>query len=330
MSDVRCQVSGVQPLTSDIRHLDTRDEVFMRYGIILLLPALLLACGGGDSQPATSESTAGAPTVYTVNYPLQYFAQRIGGDRVQVEFPAPADEDPAFWTPDAEAIAGYQSADMILLNGATYAKWLAVVSLPESRLVNTSAGFEDRYIYLESAITHSHGPGGDHSHEGTAFTTWLDPTLAIEHARAIKDAFSAGWPDYAQDFTAGFGALETDLLALDQQLAEVVAVDPSKTFLASHPVYQYLTRRYDLQLHAVQWEPGEAPSPAMWRDLQSLLRDHSATWMLWEGEPIAETAAELRALGVEPIVFDQCGNAPESGDYLSVMGANVENLRRAY
>ena len=302
----------------------------MRHSAILALPALLLACGGGDPQPATGESATNIPAVYTVNYPLQYFAQRIAGDLVQIEFPAPADEDPAFWTPDAEAIAGYQSADMILLNGATYAKWLAVVSLPESRLVNTSAGFEDRYIYLESAITHSHGPGGDHSHEGTAFTTWLDPMLAIEQARAIRDAFTAQWPDHTQEFTAGFEALEMDLMDLDRQLAEVVAADPDKELLASHPVYQYLTRRYDLHLHAVQWEPDEPPSPAMWRDLQSVLRDQSAAWMLWEGEPLAETAAELRALNVEPIVFDQCGNAPESGGYLSVMRENVENLRRAY
>jgi hypothetical protein len=28
------------------------------------------------------------PTVYVVNYPLQYFTQRIGGDHVSVVFPA--------------------------------------------------------------------------------------------------------------------------------------------------------------------------------------------------------------------------------------------------
>jgi zinc transport system substrate-binding protein len=265
-----------------------------------------------------------------VNYPLQYFAQRIGGDRVRVEFPAPPEEDPAFWTPDAEAIAGFQSADLILLNGAGYAKWLAVVSLPESRLVDTSVEFQNRLIREESEVTHSHGPGGEHSHEGTAFTTWLDPTLAVEHARAIKDAFAEQWPDHAAEFSEAFQALERDLLELDRQLAEIVAADPDKDLLASHPVYQYMARRYGLHLHAVQWEPGEAPTPAMWADLRGLLLDHPAAWMLWEGEPLAETVAELRPLGVEPFVFDQCGNAPPAGDYLSVMAENVDRLRGAY
>ena len=35
--------------------------------------------------------------VYTVNYPLYYFAERIGGEYIQVVLPAPPDVDPAFW-----------------------------------------------------------------------------------------------------------------------------------------------------------------------------------------------------------------------------------------
>ena len=61
-------------------------------------------------------------TIYTVNYPLQYFAQRIAGEHAQVIFPGPEDEDPAFWMPDTETIQRYQQADLILLNGAGYAR----------------------------------------------------------------------------------------------------------------------------------------------------------------------------------------------------------------
>jgi zinc transport system substrate-binding protein len=303
-------------------------ERLMRRTNILVVPAFLLACGGGEARQSTGESETDVPTVYTVNYPLQYSAQRIGGDLVQVEFPGPADVDPAFWTPDAAALAGFQEADVILLNGATYAKWLAVVTLPESRLVNTSAGFEDRYIQLDEAVTHSHGLGGEHSHEGTAFTTWLDPTLAVEHARSIADAFVAQWPEDEEAFEAGLQSLEADLIALDQEIAEIAAQDPDKVLLGSHPVYQYLAARYDLELHAVQWEPDETPSAEQWQTFEALLADHPAQWMLWEDEPLAETAARLRTLGVEPIVFDQCGNVPNAGDYLSVMRRNVQNLGR--
>ena len=70
-----------------------------------------LGCGGPEEQDGGSpESPRDSPTVYTVNYPLAYFAERIGGDHVAVGFPAPADVDPAFWQPDDTTISAYQTA----------------------------------------------------------------------------------------------------------------------------------------------------------------------------------------------------------------------------
>ena len=61
---------------------------------------------------------AGPLNVYVVNYPLKDFAERLGGDHVRVAFPVPADVDPAHWNPDLVDIAAFQTADLILLNGA--------------------------------------------------------------------------------------------------------------------------------------------------------------------------------------------------------------------
>jgi zinc transport system substrate-binding protein len=290
----------------------------------------LLACGGGEPRERPAVSERGTPVVYTVNYPLQYFAQRIAGDVVQVVFPAPDDEDPAFWQPEADVVAQYQAADLILLNGAGYAKWTSRVSLPAAKLVNTSAALEDALLRVEGTVTHAHGPGGEHAHEGIAFTTWLDPTQAIRQAAAIREAFAAAWPEHAATFEQGFAGLEADLTALDEQLAVAVAPSSARPMLASHPVYQYLERRFGLSVQSVQWEPAEHPSGGMWRDFRRLLSEHPARWMLWEAEPLAETAARLRELSVEPIVFDQCGDVPAEGDYLSVMRSNAERVARAY
>ena len=146
-------------------------------------------------QSATVRGSRARPTrepvvVYVTNYPLKYFAERIGGEQVEVHFPAPPDEDPAYWMPDPETISKYQQADLILLNGAGYEKWVDAVSLPKSKLCHTSAEFASDYIALEDAGTHSHGPEGEHAHGGTAFTTWLDPTLAVKQADAIRASLS--------------------------------------------------------------------------------------------------------------------------------------------
>ena len=82
----------------------------------LAIWVLLAGCGEpertGDPAEATS-TEASKLVVYVVNYPLQYFAERIGGTNVQVEFPAPLEGNPAFWSPGFETVAAYQGADLI-------------------------------------------------------------------------------------------------------------------------------------------------------------------------------------------------------------------------
>ena len=48
--------------------------------------------------------------------------------------------------------------------------------------------------------------------------------------------------------------------------------------------------------------------------------------------PSIKTArkTKLKSIGVESLVFYPCGNVPAQGDFLAVMRANVENLRKAF
>ena len=268
--------------------------------------------------------------VYTVNYPLQYFAQRIAGEYAEVVFPAPADIDPAFWTPDAQTVSAYQSADLVLLNGANYAKWIDKVSLSSRRMVNTSGAFVDQYIHGDAGIKHSHGAGKAHSHAGTAFTTWLDLSQAIQQAEAIKQGLIRKRPQLAPVFEKNSEQLASDLQALDVELERIIAADPGQAVLASHPVYQYLARRYGMNLHSVTWEPDVFPGESEWNALKSLAAKHAAKRMIWEGEPLVESVARLEQLGIRSIVFSPGANVPEEGDFLAVMQNNVAQLRRAY
>lgn len=269
-------------------------------------------------------------TVYTVNYPLQYFAERIGGEHVEVVFPAPPDVDPAYWMPNAETIIAYQRADLILCNGAGYAKWTSKVSLPRTRAVDTSIKIRDRFITSDTTITHSHGAEGKHAHENLAFTTWLDFPLAAEQARAIAEAFSQKRPELVDLFQRNFVSLEQDLLAVDRELKKIAAKNPSLPLVVSHPVYDYLASAYGLNIRSVHWEPDQVPGARQVDDLKKILKGHPAKWMIWEGVPEAESVAKLAELGVESLVFDPCGNAPDEGDYLKVMRSNIENLANAY
>jgi len=293
----------------------------LRGGLIL---CLWLSCCSAALAEANRLKIAAS------NYPLAYFAERLGGSRASVAFPVPAGTDPAFWKPDAKAVAEMQQAELILLNGADYEKWLARVSLPRLRQADTSAAFKDRYIRIESAVTHSHGPGGTHSHEGIAFTTWLDLDQAGLQAQAVAESIVRKRPEWRSMVMENLAALRGELAALDAGIKQAVAARAGLPLLASHPVYQYLARRYGLNLASVHWEPNEMPPDAEWADLQRRLRAHPARWMLWEARPAAAVADRLKAAGVGSLVFDPCANRPESGDFLTAMAANVENLKAAF
>ncbi len=292
----------------------------------ILMPLVAAILWLGCSVTAAAKGLV----VYTVNYPLQYFAQRIAGDHAEVVFPAPPGVDPAFWQPDAAAIGDFQRADLILLNGAGYAKWISRVSLPRRKVVDTSAGFRERYITTEGGMTHSHGREGDHSHAGTAFTTWLDFGQAVAQAKAVRDALSGKLPAQRETFDSNFRALEHDLLALDARLAAIFARDPAKPLFASHPVYQYLARRYGLNLKSLLWEPDVVAPPDQWLALAEMHKGHPAAWMLWEADPDGANIRRLEETGLRSTVFDPCGNRPADGDFLSVMTKNADNMDRLF
>ncbi len=300
----------------------------MRRGALISLLALggLVACGEREPLAEPNANPTSTVLVYTVNYPLLYFAERIGGDRVKAVLPAPTGVDPAHWSPDIETITAYQRADLLLLNGLGYASWVDRASLRRSRLIDTSASFAERALPIERSVLHTHGPEGAHSHRGPAFTSWLDPELAIAMSVAIRDALSAARPASQTEFDSGAASLTADLRALDRQLAATAARIGNEPLVFSHPVYQYLAHRYGLNGRSLEWEPGESPSVHMWRDLEVLLREHPARWIIWEAEPLPDTLQRLEELGLRSVVYDPCGAAPEQGDLLSVMRANAGRL----
>jgi len=116
---------------------------------------------------------------------------------------------------------------------------------------------------------------------------------------------------------------EVDILA-------IVSRNPSTPLIASHPIYDYFARRYGLNLVSVHWEPDQVPHNDQLREFEKILKRHSAEWMIWEGQPVQASVAQLKALGVDSLVFDPCGNVPDQGDFMTVMRRNVEDFRRAF
>lgn len=293
---------------------------------VMLLAIFFSACENNQTKEKESKTNEKLK-VFAVNYPLYYFAERIGGDHIDLIYPIPDDVDPAYWVP-YKSLDNIQSCDLILANGAAYAKWMEKVSLPSSKVVNTSESFTDKYIKIEQGSTHSHGAGGEHVHYGFAFTTWLNFKYAEQQANAILDVLVSKRPMHKDIFTANFKELKAELQSLDQEMSALSKKLPEIAVFASHPVYQYLGEAYGLNIISEHWEPGETPSEEQWSEFQHNLEHNPANLMLWEGEPYTETAEKLKGLKVHSIVFSPCANKPHEGDFISTMKKNIENLKK--
>ena len=300
---------------------------------MLCLALLAVGCNRGDTPEVASQ---GRPVVYTTFYPTQYFAKRIGGDHIDVVCPVPEDEDAIFWMPDDATIQAYQQADLIILNGAGFSKWVASVSLPENRVVDTAFPFADKFISFENVTVHSHGPKGKHAHEGIDGHTWVDPINAIAQAGEIHKAFAFRWPEHAEDFARGHAALVADLRTLDDALSALQQQVGSPPLLASHPAYNYIARRYHWNVENLDLDPEAVLADADVSGIRERLVGHPAKVLLWESEPIAANAKRLKAeLGLKSIVFSPCellgAEAQARGeDYMSVMKQNLVRLSAAF
>ncbi len=300
----------------------------MRAAIVVLGLLLLEALAGcGPREAPVAAAAPARPRVFATSYPLFYFAQRLAGDGAEVVFPAPPNEDPAFWRPAKEIVRQYQQADLILRNGADFEKWVNSTSLPLAPQVDTSVGFKSEWLMFAEVITHSHGPHGAHSHGNIDFNTWLDPLLAIRQADAVAAALAQLLPGREAEIQRRAQELRRGLMGLDQQLRDLSARLGKRPLLASHPVYGYLARRYQWSLASVHWEPDEPVTEAQWTAFDALRARHPGTLMLWEEEPLPAVRSELEKRGVRPVVFLTCGNRPRAGDYLEAMRHNLEELR---
>lgn len=263
--------------------------------------------------------------VSVVNYPLYYFAKSIGGEHVNVYLPALGGE-PAYWKPEARQVINFQKSDLIFINGAGYAKWIEKVSLPSSKIINTSRDFKDEWIETDEEVVHSHGSEGEHSHKGTAFTTWLNFSFASLHAQAIYEELARLLPDHKIELKKNYETLNMSLNELDDKAQQTFGDLKGHKIITSHPIYQYLSSAYGIEMINMHWETDEIPTAGMWNDLEKTIEDHDAYIMLWEGEPIDEVKSRLQGMNIKISVFDPCANKPEDGNFIDVMRSNLTKL----
>lgn len=291
---------------------------------VLLISVLTIVAVAEDERPLN---------VYTTFYPLTYFTQQIGGTYVKVTNPLPENEDGAFWVSPREVVKLYHAADLIVMNGSNYEQGFEKVSLPESKVINTTAFLKGNEVILDDPVTHSHGGAGAHTHQGVDGHTWVDPRTAKRQAQAIAEALSERRPALAAEFKANLEKLNGQFDELDRMMREkVMPLAEGKQLVAAHPAYNYLARTYKFNVKSFHLDPGEALGKEELDRIEKYLKEHPAAVILWENEPKAENAKLMMdKFKLKSVVFSPCEaldkeDAKVGKDYFDVMKRNIINL----
>jgi len=259
-------------------------------------------------------------------------ARSLAQGAVEVHCPLPEGTDPQFYKPSRADLALYQRARVVLTNGAGFERWLGTASLAPSRLVDTAANFSEPLIEHKGK-THTHGFEGEHSHAGTDGHYWLDPLLALVQAQACGAAMTSAFPEHEQTFARGLSQLETDLRALHKRIES--AVPEGTRFLASHPAYNYLARRYGWEVKSLDLDPEQPLSEEQFERLEDLVDSFDPALLLWESEALPETRSALETrLNLRSVVFSPAenptANVRASGTtFVDILSANVDLLQTA-
>jgi zinc transport system substrate-binding protein len=284
--------------------------------------ALALAgCGGAD---ATASSTGGdGLTVVAGFYPLEWAAQRVGGDRVAVSSLTPQGAEAHDLELAPQDVAAVADADLLVyLDGFQPALDEAV----QNEAADTAWDAGQAADLVPTAEEDAHEDGAVDPH------FWLDPVRLASVGDALADRLTEADPDGAATYEQDAAALRTDLEALDAEMQAGLAGCAVGTLVTGHDAFGYLGDRYGLEVVGISGlSPSAEPSPAAQAEIAELVRERGITTVYTEtlvDPAVAETVAS--EAGVRTAVLDPIeGLTDESAgsDYLEVMRANLVTLQ---
>ncbi|WP_031038095.1 zinc ABC transporter substrate-binding protein [Streptomyces sp. NRRL F-5650] len=303
------------------------------------------ALGLGTLSACSSDGSAAGNTdkfdVVASFYPMEYLAEQIGGDHVNVTTLTEPGQEPHDLELSAKQTAQMGEADAVLyLKSLQPAVDEAIAQSDVKTKIDaaTLTQLEDH-----GDVEHDHGHGGEehageeHAHEGGDGLdphVWLDPVKYAEIAKGVAESFEKADPDHADDYRKNAEALAKKLSGLDTAFKDGLARTDTKVFFTNHAAFGYLAERYGLTQEAINGlDPESEPSPARIKELQQEAKADGVTTVFYETLVSGKTAKTLaKDAGLKTDVLDPLEGITDKSkgdDYLAVMRSNLKALQTA-
>ncbi|MCM8535300.1 MAG: metal ABC transporter substrate-binding protein [Lentisphaeraceae bacterium] len=287
----------------------------MRLLLLIFITLSLTSC-----KESTPKKPLKDVKISVTNYPLFWITDSLLGSKENIQYLIPKDVHPADWQPSSQNIHNMLQSDRIFINGATLEKWLETTSIPRIKIVNSTKGLGSKFIVIKDAIHHEHD-GDSHSHDTIIATTWLDSELMKGQIQNISKELQSLMSQKAQEIKNNERKLLSEITKLHESLNKALA---SKTkLLSDNESFKYTARENDWDVKYISLSNLKDTD---WQNIIDAAK-HSKV-LIASSSPTLAVKEKLKELGIETILFDQCSNNREIGDYIQVMENNIKALSR--
>ena len=281
-------------------------------------------------------------------YPMYDFAEKIGGDYVEVTNMVPAGTEPHDWEPAATDIKNLEEADVFIYNGAGMEHWVEDVlaslenrdlkAVEASKGLELLAGGEEAEATSEDQTETDSEAATDDQAEEVSYDphVWLSPKNAKQEMSNIKDALIEADPDHAEAYEQNYETYATKMDDLDAEYQEKLADTKSKDLIVAHEAFGYLCRDYGLNQVGIEGlSPDSEPDAKRMNEIVAFAKENNVKTIFFEelvspkvAETIAsEVGAKTEVLNPIEGLTDEEISAGE--DYFTVMESNLEALTQA-
>ncbi len=301
-----------------------------RLTLLAALPAALgvtVACGSGEGDAASASRPAGADgdrlSVVSTIYVPEYFARRIGGDRVTVQDLVPPGVEAHDFEPGTADMRALTAADVIVYNGAGFEPWI-------DRVLSTLDG--GGRVEIQTA-PEARGPGSSGTRDPHV---WLDPVAAVQQAERIRDGLVSADPPGAEGYRERAAALIVELRSLHDRFTSALSGCARTRFVTSHDAFSHLAARYGLEaLSITGLSPDAEPAPRELARLADIMLEHSIEYVLVEasaGSRLSDALARevgAQTLPLHPLETLTPDERSRGETYFTLMDANLRSLATA-
>ncbi|HEX5542080.1 MAG TPA: metal ABC transporter substrate-binding protein [Micromonospora sp.] len=300
-----------------------------------ILAVVAIAVLAATGAVACTGDTAGSDhrlDVVAAFYPLQFVAERVGGDTIKVTNLTKPGIDPHDMELNPSQVGQVTRAKLVVYLKGFQPAIDDAIAQQEGILAFDVAGVQ-QLLTRTGGHTHDHGEGTPSGSQNLDPHVWLDPTRLATIGDRLAERLGQIDPDHATDYAARATALRAELEQLDREYEQGLNACQRREIVVSHAAFGYLTDRYRLKQIAVSGlTPEGEPSPRRLADVIEEAREHRATTIFFEtlvNPKVAETIA--KEVGVQTGVLDPLEGVPASGsdDYFSLMRANLATLKPA-